>query len=375
MGSRQRLFWRSDPYDLPGSDDLFLRAVRDNCAFHISHCPEYRAIARHFDFSPDRLKTVEDLARVPAIPTLFFKRHAVFSMPEHWPMAMRVTSSGTSGHFSRVNFDWGCVFAEIPMVLRIGWRHGLISLKPANCVVLGYKPDKHNSTGVTRTMFGLTFFSPPLRRTYALHYENGAYVPDLDRVVRDLESYAKSPFPTRIIGFPSYLWFGLKRMEELGVRLRLRPGSMILLAGGWKQHYAQEVEKSRLYDLADRVLGIPEENIHESFGAVEHPIFFNTCPRHRFHIPAYSRVIIRDPDTLEPLPMGKVGLVNLISPLIRATPVTSVITDDLGYLEPGEACGCGIASPTLTILGRVGLTDITTCAAGAAQLLGKGAGL
>ena len=375
MGSRQRLFWLSSPYDLPASDQRFLRAVRDNCAFHIRHCPEYRAIARHFGFSPDQLKTAEDLAKIPPIPTLFFKHHAVFSMPEHWPMAMRVTSSGTSGHFSRVNFDWGCVFAEIPMVLRIGWRHGLISLKPANCVVLGYKPTKHNSTGVTRTMFGLTFFSPPLRRTYALHYENGTYVPDLDRVVRDLEGYARSLFPTRIIGFPSYLWFGLKRMEELGVRLRLRPGSMILLAGGWKQHYAQEVEKSRLYDLAYRVLGIPEENIHESFGAVEHPIFFNTCPRHRFHIPAYSRVIIRDPDTLEPLPMGKVGLVNLISPLIKATPVTSVITDDLGYLEPGGACGCGITSPTLTILGRVGLTDITTCAAGAAQLLGKGEGL
>ena len=52
-------------------------------------------------------------------------------------------------------------------------------------------------------------------------------------------------------------------------------------------------------------------------GAVEHPIFYNTCPRHHFHVPIYSRVLIRDPATLEPLPMGQVGLVNLISPLIR----------------------------------------------------------
>ena len=375
MGSRQRLFWCSDPYDLPASDSQFVRAAADNCAFHIRRCPEYAAIARRLGFSPDQLKTVEDLAKIPPIPTLFFKRHAVFSMPERRPVAMRVTSSGTSGKFSQVNFDWGCVLAEVPMILRLGWRHRLISPVPANCVVLGYKPDKHNRTGVTRTMFGLTFFSPPLRRTYALHYENGTYIPDLDRVIRDLEGYARSPFPTRIIGFPSYLWFGLKRMEELGVRLKLRPGSRILLAGGWKQHYAQEVEKPRLYALARTVLGVEEDHIHEFFGAVEHPIFFNACPRHRFHIPAYSRVVIRDVETLEPLPMGKVGLVNLISPLIKATPVTSVITDDLGYLEPGDACGCGIPSPTLTILGRVGLSDITTCAAGAAQLLGKGEGL
>lgn len=375
MFSRQRLFWLSRVYDLPASDRAFLRAAADSCAWHMARCPEYRAIAEHTGFSPSQLKTMEDLVSIPVLPTLFFKRHGVFSMPEWWPMAMRVTSSGTSGSFSRIHFDWGCVFAEIPMVLRIGWRHGLISPVPANYVVLGYKPNHANRTGVTRTMYGLTFYAPPIRRTYALHYVDGAYVPDLDRVIADLERYARSPFPTRIVGFPSYLWFGLQRMEELGVSLRLPKGSKVLLGGGWKQHYSQEVEKSRLYDLVYKVLGIPDTEIHESFGAVEHPIFYNTCSNHRFHIPAYARVIIRDVDTLEPLPMGQVGLVNLITPLIKATPVTSVMTDDLGVLGPGEACGCGITSPTLTILGRVGLTDITTCAAGAAQILGKGDGL
>ena len=154
--------------------------------------------------------------------------------------------------------------------------------------------------------------------------------------------------------------------------MKLPKGSKILLAGGWKQHYAQEVDKNTLYALARRVLGVEEENIHEFFGAVEHPIFFNTCKKHHFHIPAYARVIIRDVRTLKPLPMGEVGLVNLITPLINATPVTSVMTDDLGYLTPGEDCGCGVKSPYLTILGRAGLNDITTCAAGAAELLGKG---
>ena len=287
---------------------------------------------------------------------------------------MRVTSSGTSGRFSQVGFDWGALFAEIPMVLKLGWKHGLVSLRPANYVVLGYQPHRENSTGVTRTMFGLTFFAPPLRRFYALRREGGTYVPDLDGAVCALERFARSPFPTRIVGFPSYLWFGLKRMEELGVSLRLRPGSKILLAGGWKQHAAQEVEKSVLYHLAHQVLGIPEGEVHELFGAVEHPIFYNTCKHHHFHVPIYARVLIRDVRTLEPLPMDRVGLVNLITPLNRATPVTSVITDDLGVLRPGEACGCGISAPYLTILGRVGMGEIQTCAAGAAELLGKGEG-
>ena len=373
MLGRQRLFWSAHPYDLEGTQEKFLQAVRENCAYHIRHCPEYRAIAGALGFTPGQLRAPEDLAKIPVLPTLFYKRHALFSMPRR-RMAMYVTSSGTSGKFSQIGFDWGCIFAEIPMILRLGRHHGLISPKPAHCVILGYKPHKANKTGVTRTMYGLTWFSPPISRTYALHYVDGGYVPDLDGVARALERLSSSPFPTRIVGFPSYLWFGLQRMEELGLQASLPKGSKIMLAGGWKQHYSQQVEKPVLYRLAGKVLGIPEDQIHEFFGAVEHPIFYNACKHHHFHIPIYARIIIRDVNTLEPLPMGRIGLVNLISPLMNATPTTSVMTDDLGYLTPGEECGCGITSPYLTILGRVGLSDIQTCAAGAAQLLGKGEG-
>lgn len=73
--------------------------------------------------------------------------------------------------------------------------------------------------------------------------------------------------------------------------------------------------------------------------------------------------------TLEPVKNGEVGLVNLLTPMVKATPVLSVMTDDLGVLHDGEECGCGIASPYLEIIGRVGLKDIKTCAAGAAELL------
>ena len=249
MFSRQRLFWHRGPYDLPSTDQLFLQATADCCAFHMARCPQYRAIAEHLGFSPDQLRTMDDLVRVPMLPTLFFKRHALFSMPRR-RMVMKVTSSGTSGTFSQVGFDLGCIWAEVPMVLRLGWRHRLISFRPANYVVLGYKPDRRSSAGVTRTMFGMTFFAPPLRRFYALRWQGEGYVPDLDGAVEALERFSRSPFPTRIVGFPSYLWFGLKRMEELGISLRLRPGSKILLAGGWKQHWQQQVDKSVLYSLA-----------------------------------------------------------------------------------------------------------------------------
>lgn len=134
------------------------------------------------------------------------------------------------------------------------------------------------------------------------------------------------------------------------------------------------MEKSVLYDLAGRVLGIPVRKSTNPSGRWSTPFSIMPGKRHHFHIPIYSRVIIRDVNTLEPLPMGPHWPGQSHHAPDERTPTTSVMTDDLGYLTAGEECGCGISSPYLTLLGRVGLSDIQTCAAGAAQILGKGEG-
>jgi hypothetical protein len=67
-------------------------------------------------------------------------------------------------------------------------------------------------------------------------------------------------------------------------------------------------------------------------------------------------------------------LINLITPMVRATPIQSIMTDDLGILHDGESCSCGIRSPWLEIVGRVGLKDIKTCAAGAGDILAASLG-
>ena len=112
--------------------------------------------------------------------------------------------------------------------------------------------------------------------------------------------------------------------------------------------------------MAKKTLGIDEENIVEFFGAVEHPILYCDCKNHHFHVPVYSKVIIRDPDTLEPLENGKMD---------RPISVMVNNADDLGILHDGESCGCGVTSPYLEIVGRVAPEDIKTCAAGAADIL------
>lgn len=50
------------------------------------------------------------------------------------------------------------------------------------------------------------------------------------------------------------------------MRLRLHRGSKIMLGGGWKQFYRQQVDKRTLYALAEKVLGVGQENIVEFLG-------------------------------------------------------------------------------------------------------------
>ena len=261
MSQRTRLFRRKDPYDLPASDEQFLRAVRENCAFHYAHCPEYRAVLDSFSFRPEDLREYADLEKLPFLPTLTFKKHRLFSLPR-WKMAAVSTSSGTSGQFSEVGFDFPALWCDWNMLWKVGRPRGFFSLRPTHYVILGYKPRRDNRTSVARTAFGATLLAPALSRTYALKYENGSYTPDLDGVADALVRCGKSRFPTRLVGFPSYTYFLLRLLESRGVRLSLPPGSKILLGGGWKQFYTQQVEKPVLYDLAQRVLGIPEERHH-----------------------------------------------------------------------------------------------------------------
>ena len=417
---RRKLFRHRDPYDLKGTDELFVKAARENCAYAYKHCPGYKAILDDAGFSPERLQSPEDLAELPFLPTALFKRRRLFSMPRR-RLPCVVTSSGTSGRASEIGFSLGDLWAGLKMVLHICRLRRLISLRPCHYVVFGYQPRLRNRKGVSWTAFGVTLFAPALSRTYALRWRRhvsaptscsgahqcatgtatsggrhpstgleagppplqagevkaaptageGDYVLDLGAVQDAIVRHSSSRFPLRFMGFPAYAWFLMKRMDEQGVYVQLPKGSKLMLGGGWKQFYAEQVDKSEFYALAKRVLGLDDRDIIEFYGAVEHPIFYNDCERHHFHVPIYSRVLIRDPVSLRPVPNGTPGLVNLITPMDIGTPLLSVMTDDLGILHDAAECGCGLDAPWLEILGRVGLQDIKTCAAGASEILNK----
>lgn len=341
--------------------------MKENAVFQYENCIDYKRILDEVAFSPYKITTMEDLIRLPFLPTLYFKRHKMFSVSEK-KLLIKATSSGTSGLKSEIGFDFFSLINGLNMVINVTRFHHLLSLKPVNYLIFGYEPTSENKTAISKTAFGFTFFAPALSRSYAIRKTKEGYKLDLEHMKEALIKFSKSKTPIRTIGFPAYTYFLLKKMKDEGIFLKMPKGSMVTLGGGWKQFYTQKVDKEDFYKLVEEVLGIKEDYIIEFFGAVEHPILYTDCREHHFHIPAYSRIIIRHPDTFEPVADGMPGIINLLTPMVRSVPLLSIMTDDIGIIH-NEKCPCGEPSPWLEIIGRVGIKDIITCAAGAEKFL------
>lgn len=367
MSFGTRLFYRRGLYNTEATNNLFVRAMIENVRHHQAHCPEYADILLRQGFAPDDIKSIDDLWKIPPIPTLYLKRHTMYSAsPGH--LFMKSTTSGTSGRTSRMDLDITSAFRGLGMVTGTFFSHRLISPRPTNFIVLGYQPAKRNKMGVVKTAYATTFTALTIHREYALKDTGSEYILNIEGIKSALLRFEKSGLPVRFIGFPPYFIFLIRELQESGIKVKLHPKSLVMLAGGWKQFMAEQVDKPTLYAMSEEVLGIGSDRIREFFGAVEHPISYADCPNHHFHVPIYSRVIIRDTE-LRPVRYGVPGMLNLLTPMLTSMPFCSVMTDDLAVMHPGSDCGCGITSPYFDILGRVGLADVKTCAASASELL------
>ena len=368
MSKMSKLFKtkKKDIYHL--DDALFFDAMKENFIFHYENNKDYKRIIDEFSFSPYSMQDYSDIENIPFIPTLYFKHHNLLSLKNN-RYVVKATSSGTSGkNVSLVGLTFSDILRGWNMVRNVFSYHRLWSIKPHRYIIFGYEPHKGNDKAIAKTAHGFTFLSPSLSKDYAIRWIDGGYKVDLENIENKLIKYSKGKTPIRTLGFPAYTYFLLKDMKDKNIKLKMPKGSVVSLGGGWKSFYKEKVDKQEFYDLVLEVLGTDDKHIFEFFGAVEHPILYTDCRNHHFHIPDYARVIIRDVETLKPVKPGEVGLVNLLTPLSKGTPILSILTDDLGILHD-EECGCGEKSMYLEILGRSGVDDVKTCAAGAEELL------
>ena len=366
MDHRRKLFLTKTIYDLQPTDQIFVNAMKDNILFHTKNCPEYKEILDSFNFNLNTLNTIEDLWKIPPLPTSYLKNNTLLSKP-YDKLLIQTTSSGTGGKKTLSGYDKSSALCALSMALKVLRFHNLISFRRTNYIILGVKPDKNNQTATAKALTYFTILAPAKQIEYAVKIVNGEYQVDVDSLVKAIVKFEREGKPVRIIGFPAYFKLFLTELAASGIKLNLHENSKILLGGGWKTFFAEEIAKDELFAMASETLGIRRQNFKDHFSTAEHPVNYVACENNHFHVPVFSRVIIRDVNTLKPVENGTPGVLNLITPILSSAPYGSIITDDIAVLR--EGCGCGIESPYIDLIGRVGLSNIRTCTQQASEFL------
>lgn len=350
---------------------LFVRAMRELTAWHMERSPWYRAYMLRHEVTPERLETFEDLLAMPPVHANFFKAHEIRSiLPSE--VTAHLTSSGTSGQTSQMFFDAFTLGGARAMVDRIMQERGFPSDSAANYLLNAYEPYDGFKVGTSNTNQFLMSYAPAAQQFWALrHIGQGQHEFDAFGAVNALRDWASGDVPVRILGFPAFLYFTLERMQNMGMNpLRLPPGSWVVFGGGWKGHADQAISREDLAARIESQLGIQRANILETFGSVEHSIPYVGCRHQHLHQPTWSRVVVRDVKTLQPVPDGTPGFLSFMSPYITSAPAHSIIMGDMAIRHPAGSCDCPAhATPWFEVLGRAGVSTNRSCAAAAAELL------
>ncbi|WP_339465768.1 MULTISPECIES: LuxE/PaaK family acyltransferase [unclassified Pseudomonas] len=350
---------------------LFDRAMAEISRYHCQQTPGYEHWLNANGIEASDLDSLDDWSRLPPIFANFFKQQMLLSRAGE--QALELTSSGTSGQKSRMRYDERSLSAAQFMVAQIFRHYGWDTPDtPCNYLLLSYEPQGRITLGTSFTDQFLCRFAPANRVVYALRSSGDGHQFDLFGVIAALQAFAEEGLPVRILGFPAFLWQALQQMQGSGAaNLQLPIDSLAFFGGGWKTQAAQEIPKQQLYARIQRQLGIATSRCRDGYGAVEHAVPYIECDHHHFHVPVYSKVLIRNPADFSLQPYGQQGLLGFVSPYISSSPAHAVVMSDLATLHPGASCGCSLATDWFELHGRAGTSASRSCAMAASELLGS----
>ncbi len=341
---------REPLYETPGPERRarLLDLLRRVCAHHMEHCEPYAKLCRKRVVVPEDLASLED---IPYLPASLFKDTLLLSIPESEVFRELRSSATTSGRPSRIGLDrennrrWTLSMQRM-LVDRIGdERLRMMVLDEPG--VLRRSEVVPARASMTRSLL----FAAGEMRT-CLRSDDGLLGLDLPA----LESYlgdGDQGYGDMLFGFTFILYLHVvKPLLDAGRTFSL-PGLKIVHAGGWKKLQELSVSPQKLLEDCVRCFGVGEENVVDIYGLSEQGgLLYPTCEYGFRHTPVWSEVVCRDSLSLEPLPPGREGLMQFLTPIQTSYPGHSVITEDVGHIAGYDDCPCGRMGTRFVIHGR-----------------------
>lgn len=341
------------PYSLAQCDKeaMLLPKLRDLTDHHRRHCRPYADLLdRVFTGAPE----IRSLADLPFFPVALFKDHILKSVADE-DVVKVLTSSGTTGQkASRIHLDKET--ARLQSIVLIKLVQHFIGTARLPMVILdfpGVVKDRASFSARGAGILGMAQFGH--RPFYALRE-------DLSLDLEGLRDYLQGTESAKVLlfGFTFMVWQGLvQALEQSGERVELGRG-VLVHSGGWKKLQDQAVSPEQFQARLQAVTGI--RSVINFYGMVEQvgSVFFEN-PHHCLHAPIYSDIIIRNPTTLQPVPDGQPGLVQVLSCLPTSYPGHSLLTEDIGVIRGVDDPELEMKGKYFQILGRVPKAEIRGC--------------
>ena len=320
---------------------------------HAAHCTPYHNVLNRVFGGSDRLR-MERLEDIPYLPVTLFKTHRLSSVPEAEVLKV-LTSSGTTGQEpSRVFLDAETASVQSAVLVKVA-QH-FIGKDRLPMVIVdhpGVLRDRQSHSARGAGILGMSQFGH--RPFYALRE-------DMSLNEEGLRAYLDQAAGRRVLvfGFTFMVWqYLIQPLELAGSRLDLQ-GGILVHSGGWKKLEQVSVSPGSFRERVQAATGV--DQVINFYGMVEQVggVYFEN-PIHHLHAPIYSEVIVRDPITLEPLPNGRPGLVQVLSCLPTSYPGHSLLTEDLGVIHGEDPAGTGMGGRYFEILGRVPKAELRGC--------------
>ncbi len=298
---------------------------------------------------------------VPSVPATAFKEVQLRTFPEE-ETVLFLTSSGTTNPEKRAKISFNESMLKIYDLVGICINdRGLYKSadEKLQAIVLGPDPELMPSVAIGMRQLKISVDRHSKGKPEFFINSKGF---DFVGLVERLRQVEQSGEPCVIVGATfGYVHF-FDYCNTQGISFKL-PAESRAMDGGGNKGKGREISKEEYWRLGEEVLGIPRSHLVNLYGMTEMQaayfdnVFYNHCkgisePRCKM-IPHFARVVVVDPDTLEPLPEAERGLLRQHS-VANLVTVQAVQTDDMGFAtgsgfqvtgraRDAESRGCSIA--------------------------------
>lgn len=348
------------PYD--GSheaDDLFMRALQQECIFHYENNEMYRRFCDRKGFDPHKVFSIEE---IPPVSVSVFKElgFKLNSVPKE-DLTLALQSSATSGVPSTIVVDKETSKRQAKAMIKVVGEFIGKERKPF--LIMDIDPRSSYRKLLGARFAAVTGYLRFANKTGYFLKADDNNVSFFD--VESIQDYVKDLDPDKpvvVFGFTYILYQNvLQSIENAGVKIQLPKGSKIIHIGGWKKLESQKISKELFNQRLSNCFGINPTDVVDIYGFTEQMgLNYPDCECGWKHTSSYVRVIVRDPITREVLPPGKEGLLEFVSPIPHSYPGNAVLTDDLGVID-ADSCCVGRSGTRFKIVGRMKKAEVRGC--------------